>query len=183
MAASRPVAKAPIYRKPGIRGVEDLESYAPGGYYLIDIFSKVSNPPETYTVIHKLGFGPSSTVWAVIRECEGSDEQTLRALKILRADLSAPGQHPELKIIQQLEQAGWDCNAHPSLIQIQSWFTVDSANGRHLCLVLPLLGPSLDNPRARRAMDGKTQRGVCEQLAHAVNYLHAFGICHSGKSV
>lgn len=183
MAASRPVSTAPIYRKPGIRDVEDLEGYAPGGYYPIDIFGKVDNPPETYTVLHKLGFGPSSTVWLVLRECEGSDKQTLHALKILRADLSARGQHLELQVIQRLEQAGWGCNAHPSLIQIQSWFTVDSANGQHLCLVLPLLGPSLDNFRARRAMDGKTRRGVCEQLAHAVNYLHAFGFCHSGKSV
>jgi hypothetical protein len=47
--------------------------------------------------------------------------------------------------------------------------------------VFPLCGPSLDNQWLLRRMADDTRRGVCEKLANAVQYLHAFEVCHAGK--
>ena len=171
----------PVYRSPGISHVEDLEGYAPGGYCPVDIGDQFGGNLERYTVLHKLGFGVSSTVWLVRRDSIDSFKPTFHALKILRADLSE-GQHPELNLIERLEQAGWKCKAHPNLVQIQRWFIINSANGSHRCFVLPLLGPSLFDPRVLDALDGDQRRSMCEQLTHAVNYLHTFEVCHSRTS-
>ena len=171
----------PVYRSPSISDVEDLEGHAPGGYCPVDIGDKFGGNLEMYTVLHKLGFGVSSTVWLVRHDSLVSVKPTFHALKILRADLSE-GQHPELNLISRLEQAGQKCKAHPNLVQIQHWFIINSANGSHRCFVLPLLGRSLFDPRVLDVLDGDQRRSMCEQLTHAVNYLHAFEICHSRTS-
>ena len=173
---------SPVYRSPDISDVEDLEGYAPGGYCPVEIGDEFGSNLEIYTVLHKLGFGASSTVWLVRRDGIESAKPTFHALKILRADLSE-GQHPELNLIERLEQAGWKCKAHPNFVQIQSWFIINSTNGSHRCFVLPLLGPSLFDPRVLDALDGDQRRSMCEQLAHGVNYLHTFEICHSRTSL
>lgn len=183
MAQPGPLTTAArVYRKPALHDVEDVEAYVPGGYFPVDIGNKFETNPGTYTVLHKLGFGPSSTVWLVKRECKGSDEVSFHALKILRADCGGPGKAPEMEAMERLEHYGRVDKAHPHVLHIQSWFAAKSANGTHHCFVLPVLGPSLQNCRVFRALDGKRQLEICNQIANAVNYVHAFDVCHGGKS-
>ncbi|KAK4038214.1 hypothetical protein C8A01DRAFT_48150 [Parachaetomium inaequale] len=134
MANSRTPVPARTYRTPGISNVESLEGYSPGGYCPVNVGDKLGGNPKTYTILHKLGFGPSSTVW--LARCEDTDasKAASHALKILRADLSAPGKHPELEISSQ-----------------------------------------------RLELEGRTSHHPC-LLAYAVNYLHAFDVCHSDLS-
>lgn len=59
-------------------------------------------------------------------------------------------------------------------------FVIDGPNGRHICLVLPILGPS-----ASRLSDGLNSR-VCPSVSRQAGYeatkaladLHAQGVCH-----
>lgn len=172
----------PVYKDLGPIDAESPEGYLPGGYYPMDIGRQIRDGSNLYTVIHKLGFGRSSTVWLVKREHENDDKTSkvsFHALKILRADLSTPETYPELRTLWSLEQRRKE--SHPGLIHIQDSFVVSSANGDHCCIVLPLLGPSLCDKRVLEAMSCDTRQSVCEQLAHAVNYIHAFDVYHTGK--
>ncbi|KAK3291375.1 kinase-like domain-containing protein [Chaetomium fimeti] len=177
-----PPTASPIYEEPALENVESLEGYAPGGYYPMNIDDRLRKNLDTYTIIHKLGFGRSSTVWLARRDSEsiGQVPVSFVALKILRADLSTPNTYPELEILGRLQQQGRE--THRGLVHIQDYFTVSSANGHHCCFVLPFLGPSLYNKRVLAAMSCETRESVCEQLAHAVKYIHTFGVCHADLS-
>jgi hypothetical protein len=62
-------------------------------------------------------------------------------------------------------------------------FTFEGLNGHHLCLALPVLGPSASNlpygftyrPRPWLA------RKISCEAAKAVAYLHSQGLCHGGE--
>ncbi|KAH6843187.1 kinase-like domain-containing protein [Chaetomium sp. MPI-CAGE-AT-0009] len=180
-----PPPTSPTYEDPGLKDVESLEGYAPGGYYPMNIDDQLRNNSDTYTIIHKLGFGRCSTVWLAKRESEESESSgkarvSFHALKILRADLSTPEEYPELELVRRLRQVGrW--NNH-GLVYIQDWFTTSSPNGEHRCFVLPFLGPSLYDKRVLDAMSSETRDSVCEQLAEAVSHVHIAGVCHADLS-
>jgi hypothetical protein len=62
-------------------------------------------------------------------------------------------------------------------------FTLDGPNGHHLCVVLPVLGPS-----ASRLSNGFTSRikpwlsrRAAHQSTRALADLHAQGLCHGGE--
>ncbi|KAH6640407.1 kinase-like domain-containing protein [Chaetomium tenue] len=169
----------PIYEDLGPIDAESPEGYVPGGYFPMIINQQFDHGSNLYTIIHKLGFGPSSTVWLAKRENENDETSkvSFHALKILRADLSTPETYPEVETLMKLQQLREE--SHPGLIHIQESFYLSSPNGTHMCFVLPLLGPSLCDRRVLEAMSCETRQGVCEQLAHAVNYLHEFDICHT----
>jgi serine/threonine-protein kinase SRPK3 len=62
-------------------------------------------------------------------------------------------------------------------------FVIDGPNGRHICLVLPVLGPS-----ASELSDGLNSR-FCPSVSRQAGYkatkaladLHAQGVCHGGR--
>jgi len=93
----------------------------------------------------------------------------------------------ELAILQALNQRGDPTHpgrkhvAHP----IDS-FHHKGPNGRHLCVVLGLLGPAIASfleadPGYR--LEGPLARSVSRQLLLAVDYLHSTGIAHGGESI
>ena len=65
-------------------GVEHARDYRPGGFHPIAIGDAFSQ--GRYSIVHKLGYGGSSTVW-LARDREG--EVPLVALKALRAEDSS----------------------------------------------------------------------------------------------
>ncbi|KAF8824536.1 hypothetical protein HHX47_DHR8000383 [Lentinula edodes] len=83
--------------------VEDAEDYRPGGFHPMYIGDEFAN--GRYGIIHKLGFGRSSTVWlARDRQCtQGSGK--LVTLKALRADASN-ADSPDLVIPKLLQRTG-----------------------------------------------------------------------------
>jgi hypothetical protein len=178
-----PAPRNRIYRSPGIPGVEDLEAYCPGGYCPVNLGDIFDSDQDKDTVLHKLGFGRSSTVWLVKRKRKDRVEPTFHALKILRADLSQPAPEvpPQVNIFHRLGQEGWMCSRQPGLVPLQCWFRATSANGEHDCFVFPLCGPSLDDQWLLRGLAEDTRRSVCRKLADALSYLHLYEVCHSGK--
>ncbi|KAI1770189.1 kinase-like domain-containing protein [Hypoxylon cercidicola] len=59
----------------------------------------------------------------------------------------------------------------------ESHFWIEGPNGRHLALVLPVLGPAISKARDLVTDDG-TLRKICRRMAEALDYFHSKGICH-----
>jgi serine/threonine protein kinase len=153
--------------------VEDLEKYEKDGYHpvhLNDKFDEVDNGYR-YEVIHKLGYGGFSTVWLAHDLIVGG----YVALKIMCADEDSYGVPPVVISI---------LDAHPSHIFVTELrhFFISGPNGRHLCQVLQLTGPSL---LALSRSPYRLHPTVCKKLAReaveALGVLHERGLCHGGK--
>jgi len=73
--------------------IENVEGYKPGGFHPVAIGDVFAD--GRYTVVHKLGYGGSSTTWLA-----RSQSGKLVALKVLRADAVVSSEHidelPEL---------------------------------------------------------------------------------------
>jgi len=68
--------------------IEDVEMYKPGGFHPVSIGDVFSN--GRYKVLHKLGYGGSSTVWlARDQRPRSSASDTLVALRVISADESS----------------------------------------------------------------------------------------------
>jgi serine/threonine protein kinase len=118
-------------------GVEDVEDYRPGGFHPVaigDVFAE-----GRYRVVHKLGFGGSSTIW-LARNRPGK----LVTLKIMRAKVSSKpvDEIPELAVSLKLSEYIQAKGLVPrSNIQTPGdCFKENGPNGLHLCLVYQLAG-------------------------------------------
>jgi hypothetical protein len=182
MASQNPCCTSPPTPCPASQGdvtfghdnAEDLANYCRGGYRPTHLGDVLSSKDDKYTIIHKLGFGPSSTVWCVKRESNGS----FFALKIHRANVSDRALEKRLLQFMPLRYTS------ESLAYIEESFYEKSSNGRHWCLVLPLLGPSLFDPRVDSALRFEARQAICHDLASAVHHLQSsHQVCHSSKSL
>ncbi|KAK4158236.1 kinase-like protein [Chaetomidium leptoderma] len=155
----------------GLGDTEDLERYAPGGLHPVSLGDVYD---ERYRVVHKLGAGGFSTVWLARDEAE----QRWVALKIVVADHSAA---IETKHVAN-QQAALRCGsqADSKLAVEYRRFTIDGPNGRHLCLVLPVLGPSASQLSCflDSRITPRLARKAAYQAAQALANLHAQGLCH-----
>ncbi|KAI1085453.1 kinase-like domain-containing protein [Whalleya microplaca] len=154
---------------------EDIYSYHPGGFHPVHLGDIIAG---RFEVIHKLGFGGFATIWL----CYEIKDKEWRAVKINRADESYE-ERAELQLLKYLEKQGgfdrseWEAN-HITLPLEHFW--IDGPNGRHLCEVLPVLGPSIDYKW--RTQD--TEEGISRlndlffQAATALRFLHKQEICH-----
>ena len=172
------------YRGLLLDGIEDVQRYRPGGYHPIDIGDTLTNGPDRYTILHKLGAGGFSTVWLVKRERTPTQPTAIEAasffaLKILCSDVGDMAENHEATILQHLGQLG--TAGHLNIVTLVDSFAVSGPNGKHRCLVFPLLGPKLASHQISGAMTPLKRYQVCRQLASAVAYLHAHGVCHGGK--
>lgn len=162
------------YRQTRKEDVEGVEKYTPGGYHAVDIGDRLgpAGDKHHYKILHKLGFGGFSTVW--LARC--SRDEHYYALKILTADLPQT-QGKDVIILQGLKDDGFE---HSHVVKLYESFEVTGTNGTHTCLVLPALGPSLDNQSAKSALASKTRYETCHQIASGVAALHERNICHGG---
>lgn len=164
-----------LYRQPRMEDVEDVEKYVPGGYHPVDIGDQLGPVGDShcYTVLHKLGFGGFSTVW--LTRC--NRDKQYYALKILTADIPQ-SQGKDLTILQGLKDNGFK---HPHVVELYESFQVSGPNGTHSCLVLPALGPSLDDLSVKRALAPEMRFQMCQQVASGIAALHERDICHGGE--
>ena len=106
------------------------------------------------------------------------------SIKVVVASKSeAPNR--ELQILQSVQETS--DSSHPGRMhvsQLLDWFYHDGPNGRHLCIVLELLGPQLSAVAEKcqnYRLDGNLARRVSRQLLYATSYLHSRGVAHGGK--
>ncbi|RDB17971.1 Protein kinase dsk1 [Hypsizygus marmoreus] len=152
MAASR-------FRPSPWDDIEYFEDYRLGGFHPVaigDVFAQ-----RRYRVVHKLGFGSSSTIW-LARDQPGKRV----ALRVMHAEVSS-------KPAEEIEIWAFIPADH---------FTENGPNGSHLCLVYGLAGPSiLSTPSSpgrvstSRRLRKDLARNVAKQLACAFKLMHTAG--------
>lgn len=163
--------------------VEDLERYEPGGFCPIDL-SLRDEPKfinDRFQVIYKLGFGGFGTVWL----CYDVVAETWRALKVHQAIQPSTSQSPEscrdLLVSQTLERDSVsveDARENGIALPLET-FWIESPNGRHLCTVLPLLGPRLSDLMDHMAGDDPGRiNHISHQIVKGMEFLHRHGVCH-----
>ncbi|TFK51984.1 kinase-like protein [Heliocybe sulcata] len=157
-----------------LEGIEDIENYQLGGFHPVSIGDCYAQ--QRYRVVHKLGYGGSSTVW-LARDQTGPGR--LVTLKVMRADASSG----DALVIPEMLRA-----ALPASVDIQTvddHFVVQGPNGSHLFMVSPFAGPSIlamsDCPgrtSGSRRLRADLARKVAKQTATAVYHMHRAGVVH-----
>ncbi|VUC31965.1 unnamed protein product [Clonostachys rosea] len=150
--------------------VEDAERYENGGYH--PVFLGDLYDGGRYRVVHKLGSGGFSVVWLA----HDAALHTYVALKMVMADHSAEIEAKTTHSHQLLSPF----QADERFATYLRFFHIEGPNGRHLCLVLPVLGPSLyelSHDRESR-MSPWLARRVSLQVANALADLHSKGLVH-----
>lgn len=151
---------------------EELERYEHGGYHPVHLNDTYND--GRYRIVHKLGMGGFSTVWLA----RDTNSQTWVALKIVVADES-PSAEPKAVFSHELTTK-WKSDGR--FITYERFFHIEGPNGRHLCLVLPVLGPSayqVSHNLKSRMREGISRR-VALQAAKCIADLHSRGLCHGG---
>ncbi len=126
-----------------------------------------------FEVVHKLGYGGFSTVWL----CLDRHNHQWRAVKFIIADGSTD-EESDLRLLAMLCGNGVsrnECEENHLTLPIDS-FWVNGVNGRHLCLVLPLLGCPISSKSIQDSSDSFKQ--IFRQTGKALQFLHRQGICH-----
>jgi serine/threonine-protein kinase SRPK3 len=128
--------------------------------------------------LHKLGWGGYSTVWAAkdIR-----DKQYV-ALKVSVAEVSENSR--ELKILRYLAELNSGETGSQHVMQLLNHFYVEGPNGKHECLVLEFLGPSVadvvDMVFEDERLPGTLAKSCVQQALVGLAYLHKYDIGHGG---
>lgn len=156
--------------------VENLEAYCAGGFHPVKIGDEFCQ--ARYRVMHKLGYGASSTAW-LARDSELNRYVCLKILMATDSDGDA-----ERRVWRAMDDRH---SFHPgrkfvSLLMDQ--FSIQGPNGNHLCLVKEVLGPTLSDVKNSFAYDLiplHIARKATVQLALGLAYIHARGVIHGGS--
>ncbi|RMZ71439.1 CMGC SRPK kinase [Pyrenophora seminiperda CCB06] len=174
--ATRP-RKDPLAYNCGINA-EPWYRYEVGGYHPIalgDVFKD-----GRYKVLHKLGWGGYSTVWAA----KDQRKQQYVALKVSVAEIY--GKRRELQVLRTLAGLNSKDNGSRHVMQFFDHFHVEGPNGKHECLVLEFLGPSVTDvidswfPCKYVRLLGSLAKTSIQHALVGLAYLHKHNIAHGG---
>ncbi|TEB21262.1 kinase-like protein [Coprinellus micaceus] len=178
------------YRPSSLEEVEDLETYVENGNHPCSIGDTLSN--GRYQILHKLGFGGSSTVWLARdrgpHSLPASPTRALVTMKIMAASLSTrpPAEVQEITIPERLcsRLARTNVGLVRNIQSVQDCFFHNGPNGHHLCIVSPVLGPSVlaiedflsveHHTRIRKVIAQK----IAKEAAVALEGIHSAGVVH-----
>ncbi|KAK2606874.1 hypothetical protein N8I77_005597 [Diaporthe amygdali] len=155
-------------------GAENIEDYKPGGLHPTHLGDLLGRDGR-YRVVHKLGHGGFGTVWL----CQDLEQNGWRAVKILAATHST-GHCADLRICEMLSSLSpQEKDVHISHVVVPiDHFWHEGPNGNHLCVVMPILGPNLEDVARRYQHQEEPLKKICYQLVLAMKFLHDKGICH-----
>ncbi|KAL1860484.1 hypothetical protein VTK73DRAFT_7297 [Phialemonium thermophilum] len=151
-------------------GLEPLDEYRDGGYHPIHLGDTLGASGR-YRVLHKLGHGGFGTVWL----CRDTRDAGYVAVKVMVGDVT-PETIPDLTLARLDRSAP---GAEYIAIPLDS-FSLEGPNGSHQCIVLPVLGPCVSPSLWFRIKNepGPVLRGMAQQAARAMDFLHKNGLCH-----
>lgn len=104
----------------------------------------------------------------------------------IKISVSEPqGQNRESTVLQTLATAAHaNQPGYQYLMMMKDFFEISGPNGRHECLVLELLGPSVADYLDARSLDerlpGEMAKRVVKQTLLGLAALHERGIAHAG---
>lgn len=167
--------RTPYRTPPLFDDIEDVQKYIVGGFHPVDIgdwlYDYQGNGAARYQVIRKLGSGGFATVWWT----RSSLDQRYYAVKVMCHNAS---DDRELATMRQLSNLGV---SHAHVVALLNSFRVIGPNGSHLCLVYPVLGPSVI--QAWPHLPAPLRNRICVQMASGLAFLHKYGICHGGRYI
>ncbi|KAK0120491.1 hypothetical protein ONS96_010701 [Cadophora gregata f. sp. sojae] len=174
LSEPKTVNKSPLellYERSWLFDIENCEEYRPGGFHPVRIGDKLG-PSSQFQVLHKLGRGGLATVWL----CRDQETEKYVALKIILADASQETSS-ELKFVDQKE-IDFGEEGGEYIVVPREHFWHDGPNGRHLCLVLPVLGPRVSAVWYKFEDPARVSRDIALQITRGLHFLHKNGICH-----
>lgn len=158
---------------------EPIDRYQAGGYHPIllgDVFQD-----GRYKILHKLGWGGFSTVWAA----RDRKNHTYVALKVSVAKLH--GNNREGKVLRTLSsQLRSREPGSEHIMQMLDHFHIQGPNGKHECLVFELVGPSVADVLHgyfNVRLPGTVAIAGAHQAVSGLEYLHRHGIGHGGVTL
>ncbi|KJX98771.1 protein kinase [Zymoseptoria brevis] len=164
---------------------EPLHRYRAGGYHPVQLGDILHH--GRYKILHKLGWGSYSTVWAArdSRHAETPPERTYVAIKIPVATPPREGQEcGALMAVAAIAPTHPGRRYLPSLLDD---FSLTGPNGVHHCLVLDIVGTSVQDVVENRfnmtRLPGRLARQIAKQVVRGVNCLHDHGIGHGDLHV
>ncbi|CAI7596318.1 unnamed protein product [Penicillium glandicola] len=161
----------PLYISPV--NAEPLHRYRHSGYHPVTLGETLKS--GRYKVLHKLGWGGYSTVWAA----RDQRDDVYVAVKISVAEKDHRRETRELETLKKL------ASRHPRLkhtVHMLDYFDLKGPNGSHNCLVYELLGPNIPDiidarfPHGR--LPGKLAKTIAKQSLIALDGLHQQNIAH-----
>lgn len=148
-----------------------LERYESGGFHPVHIDDQ--HDDNRYRVVHKLGAGGFSTVWLA----QDLPARRWVGLKFIVAAESGNYVARSSDITTDSVLANSEL-----LVTPEREFWVDGPNGRHLCLVIPLVGPNLATLSSGIyfRISSRFSANLSMQAAQAMALLHSRERCHGG---
>lgn len=154
--------------------LEDIQFYRPGGFHPV-MTGDFLGDDDRFDVWNKLGQGTFGIVWL----CHDQKKKRFCAVKILRDDFSnSKDGLREVRIKDMLPGVSAEAAWENHLAMPLEYFWQSGPNGRHLCIVMPLLGPNISASRVRDHNDTPFLKNICFQLVEGVAFLHQHGLCH-----
>ncbi|KAF8972219.1 kinase-like domain-containing protein [Flammula alnicola] len=150
----------------------DLPPAEGGGYYPAAIHQKLNG--DNYEVVRKLGYGPRSSTWLVLRS-HGTKYYV--AVKIFTIAASEQAKRVELPILKSLNSIDRDL----PLPVFEGIFWEESRDGSHLCVVMSPLSTSvqaLQRDAENERLPVHAVQQVVHTAAEALEGLHGATIMH-----
>ncbi|KAI1817324.1 kinase-like protein [Poronia punctata] len=154
--------------------VEDIENYCPGGFAPLSIGDVIGG--GKYTIVYKLGFGGIAMVWL----CYDEEERKWCAIKV-NADSNSTDDCGDLEAIRLMKDNGLTVEklGENHILMSFDTFWEYSPNGRHLCTVMPVVGPRAHDWRTEdMGRDADRINKMCYQLTQGLSFLHENGLVH-----
>ncbi|KAK2824781.1 hypothetical protein FQN49_007481 [Arthroderma sp. PD_2] len=149
--------------------VEPVEEYRSGGYHPVhfgDLFYR------RYEVTGKLGYGQSATVWLAF---DHKHERQV-SLKIVKADYSQRSK--ELGIFRYLSKSKLEHPGKKYVLELLDHFEPHGPNGKHMCLVFPVMLCDGDAGSLGIPFDAITTKAICRHITLGLDYIHRSGLIH-----
>ncbi|KAH4233109.1 hypothetical protein HBH98_203070 [Parastagonospora nodorum] len=165
-----------------IEDIEPFERYAPGGYYPVRIDEQFAS--SRYRIVHKLGYGASSTTWLALDK----HSTNFVAMKFAVAELRRPFGNAILKILRGTNGRFHDADAGITIIpELLDEFQVEGPDihgirRKHHCLVTTLARMSISEARDasyNRLFQPLVARAIAAQLIQAIAFMHSRGVVHA----
>jgi serine/threonine protein kinase len=167
-----------------IEDIELIERYTAGGYYPVQIGDQFC--ALRFQIVHKLGFGASSTIWLA------RDKRLAKyvAIKFAVSRLDRPFESAILRILRDDERCNAELQASLTLIpEVLHGFEVQGPEiqgirTKHHCLVTTPARMSIAEAREasnKRLFKPSVAHSITAQLVQAVALMHSRGVVHAGR--
>ncbi|PYI06038.1 serine protein kinase [Aspergillus sclerotiicarbonarius CBS 121057] len=152
---------------------EPLFRYQKGGYHPINLGDLLKN--GRYKILHKLGWGGYSTVWAA----RDQKSEAYVSVKVCISEGEKDAGNNEIQVLNEMASI----QPNPQhVVRLFDDFRLEGPNGMHQCLVSEILGPSVSDiidihfPDGR--LPGALAKNIAKQALHGIQTLHQRQIGH-----